>query len=287
MTENKSTAILLLSCPDQKGLVARIAEFIFKNQGNIIDLDEHVDLDEQRFFIRVAWDLNHFKIPAAKLEEAVQPLAEQFNANWKVYFYKEKLRIAVFVSKKGHCLQEILWRYQNGELNIEIPLIISNHDLLKPIADSHRIPFFVFPINKQNKPKQEEEELKLLSEHRIDTVVLARYMQILTGNFIRHYPNRIINIHHSFLPAFAGANPYKQAFERGVKIIGATSHYVTEQLDQGPIIEQDIVRVSHRDTLRDMKRKGSDLERLVLARALRYHSEHRILVQGNKTIVFK
>jgi formyltetrahydrofolate deformylase len=286
VSENTSTAILLLSCKDRTGLISWISHFVFERNGNILDLDEHVDVDDKQFFIRIAWDMRDFSIPESQVAEAFAPLAKEFNAAWKIRFTGKKLRVAIFVSKLDHCLQEILWRQRLGEFSIEIPLIISNHGDLQPLADHYGIPFFVFPIKKDDKEEQEKEELALLKEHVIDTVVLARYMQILTPCFIDQYPNQIINIHHSFLPAFVGSNPYKQAYDRGVKIIGATSHYVTNELDEGPIIEQDIIRISHKDTVGDLIRKGRDLERLILARALYYHSEHRILVHGKKTIVF-
>jgi formyltetrahydrofolate deformylase len=287
MNESKQqTAILLFSCPDRIGLVARISHFIFERGGNILDLDEHVDPDEQIFSIRVAWDLSRFSISAAELIDAFTPLAREFKASWEIKFPEKKMRLAIFVSKYDHCLQEILWRNSIGEFPIEIPLIISNHPDLQNLAAHYKIPYHVFPITAANKMEQEGQELKLLAEHQIDTVILARYMQIISTQFVKKYPNRIINIHHSFLPAFAGSNPYKQAYQRGVKIIGATSHYVTEELDEGPIIEQDIRRITHRDSLEDLIRKGRDLERIVLARAIRYHAEHRVLVHGRKTIIF-
>lgn len=279
-------AILLLSCPDSKGLVARISGFISSGGGNIISLYEHVDTFEKTFFFRVVWDTEHFNVPPSELEKSFAPLADELQATWKIYFTGRKLRIAVFVSKYEHCLQELLWRQRLADYPAEIPLIISNHPDVKPMAEYHRIPFHVFPITPQNKEEQEQKEISLLESNNIDAVVLARYMQVLSGNFISRFPERIINIHHSFLPAFMGGNPYKQAYERGVKIIGATSHYVTEDLDEGPIIEQDIVRISHRDTTDDLIRKGRDLERIVLARAVYFHAQHRILLNGHKTIVF-
>ncbi|HKJ32840.1 MAG TPA: formyltetrahydrofolate deformylase [Balneolales bacterium] len=286
MIPKSSSAILLLSCPDQTGLVSRITNFIYERGGNIIDLDEHVDQVEKIFSIRIVWDLNHFSIPPSDLHQEFDKLAKQFDANYDIKFRDERLRVAIFASKYDHCLQEILWRHSIEDYPYDIPLIISNHDTLKPLADHYKIPFYCFPINKENKAGQESKELHLLSEFGIDTIVLARYMQILSPQFVSKYADTIINIHHSFLPAFAGGNPYKQALERGVKIIGATSHYVTEELDRGPIIEQDIIRVTHKDTLDDLIHKGRDLERLVLARALQYHVEHRILVMGRKTIIF-
>jgi formyltetrahydrofolate deformylase len=228
-----------------------------------------------------------FSIPESEVAGAFAPLGKEFDATWKIKFTGKNLRVAIFVSKLDHCLQEILWRQRLHEFNIEIPLIISNHQDLRPLAEHYGIPFFVFPITEENKPQQEEKELSLLKEHQVDTIVLARYMQVLTQKFVEEYPNQIINIHHSFLPAFAGSNPYKQAYERGVKIIGATSHYVTIELDEGPIIEQDIIRITHKDRLDDLVRKGRDLERMILARALYYHAQHRILVHGKKTIIFQ
>jgi formyltetrahydrofolate deformylase len=281
-----SKAILLLSCPDSKGLVARISGFISDGGGNIISLNEHVDTLEKTFFFRVVWDMENFNILPEELEKAFEPLATDLGATWKIHFTGRKLRIAVFVSKYEHCLQELLWRQKLADYPVEIPLIMSNHPDMQSMADYHRIPLHVFPVTPENKSDQEQKELELLAANDIDAVVLARYMQILSGKFIEKYPGRIINIHHSFLPAFMGGNPYKQAYERGVKIIGATSHYVTEDLDEGPIIEQDIVRISHRDTTEDLIRKGRDLERIVLARAVYYHAEHRILLNGRKTIVF-
>lgn len=286
MSEHHLTAILLLSCPDRIGLVSRISHFIFERGGNILDLDEHVDPDEGTFSIRVAWDMKNFTIAPTDLQEAFTPLAKEFNATWSIRFAREKIRLAIFVSKYNHCLQEILWRHSLGEFAVEIPLIISNHPDLKPLAEQYGIPYHVFPITGETKVEQESRELQLLAEHRIDTVILARYMQVLTPQFVNAYPARVINIHHSFLPAFIGSNPYQKAHKRGVKIIGATSHYVTEELDEGPIIEQDIIRISHRDSVKDLVRKGRDLERLVLARAIHYHTEHRVLVNGRKTIIF-
>jgi len=286
-TSSPSSAILLFSSPDQKGLVSMITGFIAQYGGNIISLHEHVDGFDKSFFLRVVWDMEDFEIPENEVTNAFFPVGKKFDANWNILFTGRKLRVAVMVSKYEHCLQELLWRQRLAESAFEIPLIISNHPDLKPLAAYHRIPFHLFPITKENKDTQEQDELKLLKENNIDAIVLARYMQVLTQTFVDHYPNRIINIHHSFLPAFMGGNPYKQAYERGVKIIGATSHYVTEDLDEGPIIEQDIVRISHRDSVKDLIRRGRDLERIVLDQAVNYHAEHRILVNGKKTIVFQ
>jgi formyltetrahydrofolate deformylase len=286
LSENK-IAILLLSCPDRIGLVSRLSHFVFERGGNILDLDEHVDLENRQFFVRIAWDMKNFSIPESEIHSAFNPLAREFSAHWKINFAGKKMRIAIFVSKLDHCLHELLWRHHMGEYNIEIPLIVSNHPDLKPLADHYKIPYYIFPVNEQNKKEQEEKELALLKEFQVDAVVLARYMQILSSEFVNAYTNEIINIHHSFLPAFAGSNPYKQAYERGVKIIGATSHYVTGELDDGPIIEQDVLRITHKDTIHDLVRKGRDIERLILARALYFHSQHRILVYGKKTIIFE
>lgn len=285
--ERLSTAVLLLSCQDRNGLVSRIAHFIFERGGNIIDLDEHVDREEGIFSIRVAWDIRSFSIEPGEIADALGPMAREFNASWRIEFPDRKSRIALFVSRHDHCLQDLLWRYSVGEYHVEIPLVISNHPDLKPLVERYGIAYHTFPITPETKQGQEEAELALLREDRIDSIVLARYMQILTPEFVTHFPNRIINIHHSFLPAFMGGNPYKQAFDRGVKLIGATSHYVTADLDEGPILEQDIIRVTHRDSVKDLKRKGRDLERIVLARALHSHLEHRVLVHGRKTIIFQ
>ncbi len=288
MPEETLTGTLLLSCPDQRGLVARIAQFIFTRGGNIIDLDEHVDTNEGLFFLRVSWNMTGFALSGDEVSNEFQPMAEEFQAQWTIKLSRtqDRRRLAIFVSKYDHCLQEILWRHELGEFQADISLIVSNHTDLKSLADLHHVPFHVFPINKENKLEQEQKELSLLKNENIDTVILARYMQVLSPTFVAEYPNNVVNIHHSFLPAFAGGNPYKQAYERGVKIIGATSHYVTDNLDEGPIIEQDIIRISHKDTLADLIRKGRDLERMVLARALRLHLQDRILVYGNKTVVF-
>lgn len=284
--ERSLSAVLLWSCPDRKGLVARISQFLYDRGGNIIDLDEHVDRSDNMFFLRVAWDMRGFSVPPHGLNDAVRPLAEEYGASWTIRLNDRKRRLAIFVSKLGHCLQEILWRLELGEFEADIPLVVSNHPDLRPIAERYGIPFHVFPVTRDNKDEVEKSQLALLESEKIDTIILARYMQILSSGFVRRYPERIVNIHHSFLPAFAGANPYRKAFERGVKIIGATSHYVTDLLDEGPIIEQDIVRISHRDSLEDLIRKGRDLERLVLARGLRLHLEDRVLIHGRKTVVF-
>jgi formyltetrahydrofolate deformylase len=286
VVEKNLTAILLWSCPDKKGLVSRIAQFIFERGGNIIDLDEHVDRSEKVFFLRVAWDMQGFNVTPEKLEETFLPLAREYHAEWSIRLDREKRRIAVFVSKYDHCLQEILWRNEMKEFDADMALIVSNHPDLRYLAERYNIPFHVFPVTQVNKNQQEAKELELLKREQIDTVILARYMQVLSSQCVEKYPHRIINIHHSFLPAFAGGNPYKQAYERGVKIVGATCHYVTDVLDEGPIIDQDIIRISHKDSLEDLIRKGRDLERLVLARGVRLHLQDRVLVHGRKTVVF-
>jgi formyltetrahydrofolate deformylase len=274
-------------CADRKGLVASVTDFIFKNDGNIIYLSQHVDSEKKIFFMRVEWDLVKFTIPSDRIGESFEAkVAEKFGMKWKLYFSDETLRTAVFVSRLPHCLYDILSRCQSEDWNVEIPLIISNHADLEPIAKMFNTDFHVFEMTRENKREKEKKQLKLLKEYSIDFIVLSRYMQILSDKFVAEYPNRIINIHHSFLPAFPGAKPYHSAYERGVKIIGATSHYVTAELDAGPIIEQDVVRVSHKDSVADMIRKGQDLEKLVLSRAVWYHLKRKILVYQNRTLVF-
>lgn len=281
------TAVLLLSCSDQKGLVASISNFISDIGGNIINLAEHVDSDEKMFFIRVEWKMDEVQYSHSELSTIFKPLADRINAKWRIELAEKKHKIAIFVSKYDHALQEILWRHKLGEFNTEICSIFSNHNELETLAKNYNIPFYHFPINDQNKVEQEQNEINLLKRLGVDLIVLARYMQILSAEFVSEFPNRIINIHHSFLPAFMGGNPYKQAFMRGVKMIGATSHFVTNDLDEGPIIAQDIIRISHKDSVKDLVRKGRDLERLVLAKALHLHLEHRVLVHKGKTIVFE
>jgi formyltetrahydrofolate deformylase len=287
MANDSSIATLILSCPNQKGLVARISQFVFQHGGDIINLDEHVDNEVGMFFIRVEWDLKEFTVNEKIFEDEFKILADEIKAQWEVKYSRNKSRIAIFVSKYDHCLQEILWRNSYSELDAEIVMIISNHEDLKYLAERYNIPFFFYPITKENKVEQEKLELELLEKNNIDTVVLARYMQILSPEFLAAFGKSIINIHHSFLPAFIGADPYKKAYERGVKLIGATSHYVTEELDEGPIIEQDVIRITHKDSLKDLIRKGRDLERLVLARALNLHTNNRVLRFGKKTIIFE
>jgi formyltetrahydrofolate deformylase len=285
--EKKDTAILLIHCPDRQGILATVTEFLNRNHGNIIYLDQHVDRQEMIFYMRVEWELDGFLIPREKIGEYFDTLiALPLQMTWKLYFSEEIPRMALFVSQMPHCLFDILSRYTAGEWDVEIPLIISNHRLLEPVAKRFEIPFHYFPVNRENKAEQEARELDLLREHKINFIVLARYMQILSQDFVAHYPNRIINIHHSFLPAFAGAKPYHAAHERGVKIIGATSHYVTSDLDAGPIIEQDVTRCSHVDTVENLIRKGRDLEKIVLSQAVYKHLQRKILVFRNRTVVF-
>ncbi len=285
--KEKTTAVLLFSCKDRIGLVSRLTQLVYEDGGNILDLNEHVDPVEQMFSIRIAWEMSSSSKEPSELGDIFKPLAEEVNATGEVHFLEEKTRTAIFVSKYDHALQEILWRQKMNEFPVDIALVVSNHMDLKDLAAHHDIPFHYHPKTKETRLEQEQNELALLKEYDIDTIVLARYMQILSPVFVQEYQNKIINIHHSFLPAFVGSNPYKQAFQRGVKIIGATSHYVTDDLDEGPIIAQDVIRISHKDTLKDLIRKGRDLERLVLVRALRTHLEHRVLVHGRKTIVFE
>lgn len=288
MSEDKEkSAILLIHCPDRKGLVSSITEFLFKNEGNILYLDQHVDNQNKIFFMRVEWDLENFSIPSDKIGEYFHTLiADKFGMTWKLYFSDETIRTAILVSKQPHCLNDILSHYQAEEWNIEIPVIISNHPDLESIAEKFGIDFHFTPNVKENKEAAEEKQLELLNQYNVDLVVLARYMQILSDNFVSHYPNNIINIHHSFLPAFPGTRPYHSAFERGVKIIGATSHYVTSELDAGPIIEQNVVRISHKDNIEDLVRKGRDLEKGVFSQAVWYHLKRKILVYGNRTLIF-
>lgn len=282
----QETAILLLSCPDSRGIVAEISHFIFTYNGNILHSDQHNDPETGTFFMRIEWDLEGFKIPRPKIAQAFEPIAEKFSMDWRLEFTSRKLRMAIFVSKFDHCLYDLLLRNRSGELRAEIALILSNHEAARPIAESFGIPFHLFHVTKETKTEVEDREMELLTENRIDLIVLARYMQILSDRFAERFRNRIINIHHSFLPAFVGAKPYHQAYSRGVKIIGATSHYVTAELDQGPIIEQDVTRISHRDSVEDLIQKGQNLEKLVLSRAVKLHLEHKVLVFGNKTVVF-
>ena len=279
-------AILLVSCPDQKGITASMTSFIYENNGNIVHADQHIDEQSNTFFMRIEWSLDGFEIRKEDIGERFKAIANKFQMTWDLSFSDERVRVGIFVSRPLHCLQDLLSRRQAGRLDCEIPLIISNHPDAKAVAASFGIKFLEVPVTKDNKREQEEKEIKALKEEGVDLIVLARYQQIFTENFVSAFRHRIINIHHSFLPAFAGGNPYLQAYEKGVKIIGATSHYVTEQLDEGPIIEQDTVRISHRDSLDDLMRKGEDLEKAVLSRAVRLALQKKILSYGNKTVVF-
>ncbi len=283
---NSPTAILLVSCPDQRGLVAKIANFIYANGGNIIHADQHTDFAAGLFLTRIEWQLNEFNLPRDLIAPAFNAIAQPIQASWQLHFSDTIPRIALWVSRQDHCLFDLILRQQAKEFAAEIALIISNHPDLKVVAEQFGIGYHHIPITKENRHEQEAKQLTLLQQYNIDLVVLAKYMQILSPEFIIQFPN-IINIHHSFLPAFVGANPYHKAYERGVKIIGATAHYVTANLDAGPIIEQDVVRVSHRDDVSDLIRKGKDLERIVLARAVRSHLLNRVLVYGNRTVVFE
>jgi formyltetrahydrofolate deformylase len=283
----KNTAILLVSCPDQKGLNAAIHDFIYRGGGNTLHADEHQDAERNLFLMRVEWDLADFTVDMREFAKHFQPIADRFGMQWRVALSGYRPKIAIFVSRYDHCLVDLLYRQRSGELACEIPLIVSNHADVQRWADFYHIPLQVIPVTKENKAEAERKQLELLRPHGIDLIVLARYMQVLSSDFIRQYPpHRIINIHHSFLPAFVGGKPHQQAFDRGVKLIGATSHYVTEVLDDGPIIEQDVVRISHRDPLEDLIQKGRDLEKVVLSRAVRWHIENRILLYGNKTVIF-
>lgn len=281
------TAKLLLHCPDQPGILAEVTDFITVNKGNIIYLDQYVDHVENIFFMRIEWELESFLVPQEKIEDYFETLyAQKYGMSFRLYFSGVKPRMAIFVSKMSHCLFDLLARYTAGEWNVEIPLIISNHPDLQHVAERFGIPFHLFPITKETKEEQEKKEMELLAKHKVNFIVLARYMQVISEKMIDAYPNRIINIHHSFLPAFVGAKPYHAAFERGVKIIGATSHYVTTELDAGPIIEQDVVRITHKDTVQDLVNKGKDLEKIVLSRAVQKHIERKVLAYKNKTVIF-
>lgn len=282
-----TTAKLLLHCPDKPGILAEVTDFITVNKGNIIYLDQYVDHIEDIFFMRIEWELKDFLVPQEKIEDYFETLyAQKYGMNFRLYFSDVKPRMAIFVSKMSHCLFDMLARYTAGEWNVEIPLIISNHPDLQHVAERFGIPFYLFPITKETKEEQERLEMELLAKQNITFIVLARYMQVISEQMIHTYPNKIINIHHSFLPAFVGAKPYHAAFERGVKIIGATSHYVTSELDAGPIIEQDVVRITHKDSIEDLVNKGKDLEKIVLSRAVQKHIERKVLAYKNKTVIF-
>ncbi|MCZ7591846.1 MAG: formyltetrahydrofolate deformylase [Kiritimatiellae bacterium] len=281
------SAVLLVSCADKPGIVASVTAFFARHNGNILDLEQHSDDESHLFFMRLEWDLRGFALTLDDVHREFQPIAQQFGMQWQLCRRDTRARVAIFVTREPHCLVELLARQRAGEWPADIPLVVSNREDLRGVAEQFNVPFHCLPVSPDNKSAQEAAAKALLKEHNIDLVVLARYMQIVTADFIRDYPNRMINIHHSFLPAFPGARPYRQAHTRGVKVIGATSHYVTEDLDAGPIIEQDIARISHRDSVEDLIRKGRDIEKIVLARAVTAHLEHRVLVHDNRTIVFQ
>jgi formyltetrahydrofolate deformylase len=282
----KNTAILLIDCPDRKGIVAAIADFLYGHNANILHADQHQDAEKKLFLMRVEWDLADFELEIVEFKKQFALIAEKFQMRWRLELSAARPRVAIFVSRYDHCLADLLYRHESGELTCEIPVIISNQEDARRLAEFHRIPFHCLPVDASNKVETERRQLALLQDNSVDLIVLARYMQILSADFVSRYPQRIINVHHSFLPAFSGARPYHRAFERGVKLIGATSHYATETLDEGPIIEQDVVRISHRDQLGDLVQKGRDLEKVVLSRAVRWHLDHRILVYAKKTVVF-
>ena len=285
-TARNKTAIVLIDCPDRRGIVAVVSDFLFRHNANILHADQHQDADLGLFLTRIEWDLSGFDLNAKGFARKFTPIARRFEMHWRLEFSEVRPRLAIFVSHYDHCLADLLYRRESGELDCEIPLVISNHPDSQRLAEFHRVSFHHIPTGSVSKQEVERKQLALLREHNIGLVVLARYMQILSPLFVRRYRQRIINVHHSFLPAFSGARPYHHAFERGVKLIGATSHYVTEKLDEGPIIEQDVVRISHRDQLQDLIQKGRDIEKAVLSRAVRWHIEHRILVYAKKTVVF-
>jgi formyltetrahydrofolate deformylase len=280
------TAILLVNCRDRTGLVAALSTFVFDHGGNILDADQHAELESGEFFMRLVWDLKGFDLERAELHAELSALARRFDLRWELTFSDQVPRVVVFATKASHCLYDLLLCQQIGDLGGSIVGVISNHDVLADVCKHFDVPFMLIPVDRNDKPKAEREQLDLLGSLKADVVVLARYMQIVSAEFVSHWPNRIINIHHSFLPAFAGAKPYHQAKQRGVKIIGATAHYVTAELDQGPIIAQNVRSVSHRDEVEDLMRAGRDLEREVLTRAVRLHLQRRVLVSGNRTIVF-
>jgi formyltetrahydrofolate deformylase len=284
--EAPATATLLVSCRDRTGLVAALSEFVFENGGNILDADQHAEVETGLFFMRLRWDLGSFKLSRAEIDGAMHALAARFDLQWELTYSDLRPRVAVFASKAPHCLYDLLLAHQLGELRGDLALVISNHDLLQPVAGHFGVRFQHVPVDPRDRAAAEATQEKLLADSGVDLVVLARYMQILSPELVARWPSRIINIHHSFLPAFVGAKPYHQAKARGVKVIGATAHYVTSELDQGPIIEQDVCRVTHRDDVEELLRKGGELERRVLTHAVRMHLERRVLVSGNRTIVF-
>ncbi|HLF95701.1 MAG TPA: formyltetrahydrofolate deformylase [Methylococcaceae bacterium] len=282
----KNTGILLIDCPDRIGIVAAVGDFLYRHNANILHADQHQDAERGLFLMRVEWELAGFDLSLKECAQQFAPIAERFAMRWRMEDSGKPQRVALFVSKYDHCLVDLLYRHQSGELVCDIPLIVSNHPDARRWADFYGVPFFHIPMEADRKAEGEARQLALLAEHGIDLVVMARYMQILSAEFVERFPLRIINVHHSFLPAFSGARPYHRAFERGVKLIGATAHYATKDLDEGPIIEQDVIRVSHRDGLEDLLQKGRDLEKMVLSRAVRWHLDHRVLVYERKTVVF-
>ena len=282
--QRRRTATLLITCPDRKGLVAGISEFLYGHDANIVHADQHQE--GPLFLMRIEWDLDGFQIPMSEFRHRFEPLAQKFDMQWRIADSDSRRRMAIFVSRYDHCLADLLYRHRSGELNCDIPLIIGNHPETESIASFYGIPFHLVVVRPENKQDAEAKQIELLRKSGVDFIVLARYMQVLSSDFVSQYSDRIINIHHSFLPAFHGAKPYHRAFDRGVKLIGATAHYVTDILDEGPIIEQDVIRVSHRDALEDLIQKGRDLEKIVLSRAVRWHLENRVLVYGSKTVVF-
>ncbi|REK10580.1 MAG: formyltetrahydrofolate deformylase [Acidobacteria bacterium] len=279
-------ATLLISCPDRKGIVAALAQLLYGLGANILDSDQHTDVEAGQFFQRIRFDRAEMRVDEAGLRGAVAEVAGRFAMHWRLENDERRKRIAIFVSKVDHCLWDLLLRQRSGELRCEIAFLVSNHETLRPIAEQFEIPYHHLPITADSRARQEARQAELIGDAGVELVVLARYMQILSEELVSRFPNRILNIHHSFLPAFLGGNPYRQAYGRGVKLIGATAHYATSDLDEGPIVEQDVVRCSHRDSVRDLVRKGRDLERVVLGRAVRWHLEDRVLVYGNKTVVF-
>jgi formyltetrahydrofolate deformylase len=287
MPGEAATAVLLVSCPDQKGLVAAVSDFVYRHGGNIRNSDQYTDFEQRVFLQRIEWELAGFDVPREAIPDAFRPLAERFGMSFELRFSDHVPKVAIFVSRLDHCLQDLLWRFRAGELRAEVPLVISNHPDLRSLAGAFGVNYYVHPMTPETKAVEEEAMLARLHAENVELVVLARYMQVLSERFVAAWPNRMINIHHSFLPAFAGARPYHQAYARGVKVIGATAHYVTSDLDEGPIIEQDVARVSHRDCVEDLVRKGRDLEKVVLARAVNLHLRHGVLVYGNKTVVFE
>lgn len=282
----KNTAVLLINCPDRKGLVAAIADFLYAHNANILHADQHQDAGQGLFLMRVEWEIAGFDLPMEDFTAAFAPIATAHQMTWRVELSARRPRMAIFVSQYDHCLADLLYRHRAGEIACEIPLVIGNHSESRPLVEFHGVPFHHIEVTRETKGEAERQQLALLEANAVDLVVLARYMQVLSAEFVSRFPERIINVHHSFLPAFSGARPYHRAYDRGVKLIGATSHFVTAELDDGPIIEQDVTRISHRDQLDDLLQKGRDLEKLVLSRAVRWYADHRILTYGNKTVIF-